>query len=736
MRACAILPEGTMQEPSVLDYFKSKLTPWRSEAISIPAPDGLAQEPRREHSTAPVAEAASAHGPTVGEALPTAEVETARRQVVLPWKAGVSLLLGLAAQMALSPSSRSAPGGMLLYGLAALSATWSYYSGEWRLASPRPRRITEEPLTVRLTAAGLALLFALVAYLAFGGGLFTTLNVSVWLLAIGFFIGSVWLVQPGSASPWQRLNGYANSFTRPKWNISITRWGLLVLAVFAVGFFFKAYQLDAIPPEMNSDHAEKLLDVWNVLNGQTRIFFPRNTGREALQFYLTAAVAQWFGTGVSFLSLKIGALLAGLLALPFIYLLGVELGNRRAGLLAMAFAGVAYWPNTITRLALRFPLYPAFVAPTLYFLVRGLRRSNRNDFILSGIFLGIGLHGYTPMRIVPFLVVIAVGLYLLHAASAGRRKVALVHLALLSITALFIFLPLMRYAVDNPDMFAYRAMTRLGTVERPLPGPAWQIFLQNTWNAMIMFGWDNGEVWTVSIPHRPALDLVAAPLFYLGYALLFVRYLRRREWTDIFLLISVPFLMLPSILSLAFPEENPVLSRTGGAIVPVFVIVGLSLDGLMRGISERMSARIAWGVAVLLFLLSARLNYDLVFDQYYENYRLSSWNTSEMGAVIRDFVELNGSKDAAWVVGYPHWVDTRLVGINVGFPGKDYAIFTENLPETQGVPGAKLFLVKPEDQEAVTRLNSLYPEGWLREYQSATPTKNFLVFFVPPSNAR
>jgi len=45
-----------------------------------------------------------------------------------------------------------------------------------------------------------------------------------------------------------------------------------------------------VPGEMFSDHAEKLLDVGDVLNGKLSIFFPRNSGREAIQMYLTAAV--------------------------------------------------------------------------------------------------------------------------------------------------------------------------------------------------------------------------------------------------------------------------------------------------------------------------------------------------------------------------------------------------------------------------------------------------------------
>ena len=85
-----------------------------------------------------------------------------------------------------------------------------------------------------------------------------------------------------------------------------------------------------------------------------------------------------------------------------------------------------------------------------------------------------------------------------------------------------------------------------------------------------MFAWDNGEVWPISIPHRPVLDVVSAVLFHLGVILMIIRYIRQRHWYDIFTLLSIPVLMMPSILSLAFPGENPSLNRSGAAIVPVF----------------------------------------------------------------------------------------------------------------------------------------------------------------------
>ena len=374
--------------------------------------------------------------------------------------------------------------------------------------------------------------------------------------------------------------------------------------------FFRVYRLYQVPSDMISDHAEKLLDIYDVLNGQPSIFFPRNTGREAFQFYLTAAIILLFKTGFSFMSLKIGTVAAGLVTLPFIYLLGKELGNRRVGLIAMVMTGIAYWPNVISRFGLRFPLYPLFVAPTLYFLVRGLRRMNRNDFILSGIFLGIGLHGYTPIRALPFVVVLAVLLYIIHSHSKGHRKEALLGLALITLLSLVIFLPLLRYMLENPTMFFFRTASRIGTTERPLPGPLIGIFLQNTWNALTMFFWQDGVVWVHSIPLRPALDVVSAGLFFAGSVLVLVRYIRKRNWLDIFLLLSIPLLMLPSILSLAFPDENPSLNRTAGAIIPVFILIALALDGLLSSLNTNLGKRAGlvatWVVGLGLVGLSSR----------------------------------------------------------------------------------------------------------------------------------
>lgn len=723
-----------MEEPSVLDYLKAKLTPWRGPVPQIPTAEPVQVEAGGD--LAPLdsgqieVSLTAARADSSVQAIPT----PVARVISLPWLSLLSFVLALLAQLSLEPGpDRSWTVGAFLYMFSAACLVVTSWRKEWVPAALLDMEYRKDPLTIRIYGFLTALPLMVLAFLSFGENRFTSLNIVLWLLSLLAIIWAFWLPDAAAHSWLKRVR---ISVSQREWKITVTRTMLVSLAAVALILFFRLYRLDRVPPEMFSDHAEKLLDVWDVMHGEPHIFFPRNTGREGLQMYMTAAMIQLLGTGYSYLSLKIGTVLAGLLTLPFIYLLGKEMGSRRIGMLAALLAGIAYWPNVISRVGLRFPLYPLFVAPTLYFLLRGIRTSNRNDFILSGLFLGIGLHGYTPIRILPIVVLVAVGIFLLHRQSRGVRRQTLFFLVILALTSLVIFLPLLRYAVDNPEGFSFRSFSRLGSIERPLPGPAGQIFLQNLWNALTMFAWDDGDIWVVSVTHRPALDVVTGALFFSGVILLIVRYLRRRHWLDLFILLSVPLLMMPSILSLAFPGENPALNRLSGAMVTMFLIAAVALDGLMTALSSRigeaLGPKVAWGFGIVCILLASIQNYGLVFDEYRRVFEQSSWNTTEMGQVISQFASTVGSPDTAWVVAYPHWVDTRLVGMNAGFPLKDYAIWPEQLPDTLPDRRSKLFLVRPDDTQGLQALQTLYPQGVLQEYASAVENHNFYMYFVPP----
>ena len=719
-------PSSPEQEPTVLDLFKSVTKDWASFSNFIRSLWDARK--REEINQTLIHESAQGFEETVIEP---------QRTTAFPWRAVCAFLLALIAQFFVEPPLRQSTLSVMLYLAAIGVALWAYRKDEWHLPILPAIRSMPDPLYTRLIPLIISVILAGLAFVDFSDGLFTLRNTSLWVLSIVFLGISLWVktpkiktqAQPNKLNRHIKIGGVDIAFS----DETATRWVLTstTVLIFALAVFFRLYQLDAVPIEPFSDHAEKILDVYEITEGQTRIFFERNTGREAFQMYWTLWVAKIFGAGFSFYSLKLGTVLLGILTIPFVYMLGKEYGNERVAIFALFLFGLASWPNIISRIGLRFPLYPLFVAPTLLFLIRGLRTQNRNDFILAGIFLGLGLHGYSPFRIVPILVVVAFIIYLLHAKTKENRLQAIWWLMIIVVVSVFVFSPLLRYWLERPDLFGYRALTRLSSIETPLPGPAWQIFLSNMYNGLLMFNWDDGQIGTHSVTHRPALDLISATLFLLGVVFLIVRYIRQRDWRDLLLLISIPILILPSVLSLAFPGENPAMNRAGGASVTVFLIGAMALDGLVTSFGSELKRKvISLSMVAILFSGVAFFNYDLVFNKFGEAYKLSSWNTSEMGSVLSDFRAEYGQTDTFWIVPFPFWVDTRLPGVWAGVPNRDFALFQEHLSESLAYPAPKIFLFWREDLETERILKELYPNGKLSRYTSSFENKDFYIFLV------
>ncbi len=694
-----------MEEPSVLDYVLEKLTFWKESKLFIP---DLEEDPK--------------------PAGPGIDGDESKSRI---WKSILFLLpilFAITAQVFGEPDNRSPLLVIFFYIAAALSLLLLVLFRNWKVEPLISDPGEAGEFTVRWIQFLVGMCISVLAFLFFLGNLFNAINLTLWIAGLVLIWWSLWVPE----NWWVKFRTGWEGFWQG--GFRITPWMILVAAVFLISAFYRFYLLNQVPPEMFSDHAEKLIDVTDVLNGQYFIFFPRNTGREAIQIYLTAAVSKVFGTGISFLSLKIGTCLAGLFSLPFIYLLGMEIKNKQVGLLAMFFAGIAYWPNVISRVALRFALYPAFAAPTLYFLIKGLKRKRWNDFLFAGIFLGIGLHGYSPFRIMPFVVILILLIYFTHTKSKMNRRMAIISLVLVGLISLIIFLPLGRFALSNYDLFAYRMQTRMSNAETALLGSPLNIFFSNLWKSLIMFQWDNGQIWVHSIPGRPALGLITAAMFSLGVILLILRYIKHRHWMDLVLLLSIPVLMLPSVLSLAFPSENPSLNRSSGAIIPVFLIVGLAIENIINNLKasfpDRRGTWLSYGVVILAAVFSMRVNARLVFEEYYYQFKIRAWNTSEIGAVIRQFSDTIGDEYQAWVVPYPYWVDTRLVGIQVVNRVKDYALWPSEIYTTESAPAPKLYIYKPDDEEAIQVLQELYPDGIIERFQSDVDGRDFMLYYV------
>jgi 4-amino-4-deoxy-L-arabinose transferase-like glycosyltransferase len=512
-----------------------------------------------------------------------------------------------------------------------------------------------------------------------------------------------------------------------------------LLLLVAIAVFFRGYRLAEVPPEMNSDHVEKLLDVHDVVTDKPYIFFERNTGREPMQFYLVTAIIRAFDTGLTFYSLKLSNFVMGMLTIFGVYLLGREVGGRRVAWVAAFFAAVALWSFAPSRVGLRYPFAPAFTSLALWSLWRALRSQERKDWLVGGLMLGLGLHGYTSFRIMP----LAVTLTLLLKIALDRPlrwqqwRQYVQNFTLYVATSALVFLPLARYWYNNPDMFWYRSLTRSTSLESEISEPLWSLAGQTFLRTLGMFHWVGDNVFVSTIAGVPVLNPITNGFFVIGLGYTLVVLSRQRRFAALALLLNGFMLLMPSMLNFAFPNESPSVVRTGSAIPVIAVIFALGARYVYQQFAfPSKHGRTASAALVGLLLVAiAVINYNRYFGTYLTNYQQSSMNTAEVSAKMNDFLSLVGDTDQMFMKGWPHWLDTRSLGIQLGdvdwyltHGSMDMAPLIERAPK-DGSP--ILFVVHPDDMESSQSLKRLYPNSFSITYRSATPGHDYIFVVVP-----
>jgi len=600
-------------------------------------------------------------------------------------------------------------------------------AGEMRAPACFPRAVAWGAAWVCLLASG-------VAFLGSGGNRFTLAGTVSWVVAMLSFGVATAECQGGIRSVWERVR---RSLQGP-WRLRIPWRMVALMAIYLLGIYFRFHMLDDVPRELGSDHAEKLLDIYDVLQGQRPIFFPRNTGREPMQFYITYALIKYAGFSLDFMALKVGTAAIGSLALLAVFLLVREAFNEDVGLIAMLLVAVSQWHVGISRMGLRYPFPSLWATLAVWFLLRAIRYHRRSDFVLCGAMTGVGLYTYIPCRVVPLVVGSVLALHLALDLRARRADVKryLVNCALCGLAALVVFLPLLRYMLDFPDVFWFRAVTRATGAEQALATSPWLTLLHNFKNALLAFNVWGDQVPVTVIPVVPLLDFISGGLFALGFLWVLVKALTGKRMAQYWILAFVVF-MLPSVLSLAYPGENPSAVRMGAAIPYVYGFAALAVYGLVQALQRLRPALLRWPALVILMMALVvglvGVNYHRYFVLYDSQYRSWSPNTSEIGAVVRDFAACCGEMEDAYHVAWPYWADTRNIGIVAGDITWSNLLSSEEaiLATVDRGSGAKLYVLHLDDTADAELLAHLFPQGTLRRYVSDTPGHDFWVFFVP-----
>lgn len=610
-------------------------------------------------------------------------------------------------------------------------AIWPYNAAPDE--GPEPVPLARGRCQQMLLAATVVL--AAIAFASLAKNRFTLRGVVCWWGAVVTWLLAMVEVRPGrpwklpSAATWKDALRSGAVVIRTNW-VTLALLGILLLA-----FFFRVYRISSIPSDPESDHVEASKDVWDILQGQYRIFFPRNTGREPTQFYLTALLSKLFGYG--WLTLRLTMALVGVLNVIPMYFLGKELLDKRFGVLAAFFVAVSYWHVIISRIGLRIVLAPLWTAATLYALLRAFRTRRRNDFLLAGACLGVGLFGYYAFRIVPLLVIAFCVVKVLVDRGPGFR---LGHFAanvlLLVVTSALVFLPMLRLMYDEPKMYWYRALTRTTGLEVSTPRDDGKVFADNVKRALLMFNYEGDDAWPESVPTRPALDYVSGGLFVLGVAYVLYLLLAKRNPLAVYLLVAMFVLLLPCTLSIAFPNEVPSNLRAS-AVIPVMLVL-VALPVYLVGRQVVHAFRGSMGIVLVLVLgglmlwQAVKLNYQTYFTDYREHYRRSAWNATDMAQVIDSFATMYGGRQNAYLICTAYWIDGWGISLVMGqINWANFLFQPSDLEPHLADPRNRLYIYNPINKEAEQWLLAHYPHGQLMRFQAFAPDKDFMVFFAP-----
>ena len=510
---------------------------------------------------------------------------------------------------------------------------------------------------------------------------------------------------------------------------------ILLIAIVALGAYLRFSQLAETPAEPTSDHAEKLLDVRDLLNGERPIYFDRNTGREPIQFYFTAFVLiRGLNMPLDYETLKYGMAALDTLSIVALFLLARELAGNRAGLIAAFLHATAAWATINGVFGLRPSMGPLTAALALWLFFRWIRTRDPRDALWTGLAIGIGLYGYTAFRTVPIAIALGITLVVVAGRKDQTRGSIVAHAGLMASMAGLVFIPMGHFVVQNWDTFWSRTSSRtspgaedsLGILDRIV------IFAENNIRSLGMFTWQGDNAWVNFAPHRPALDYLTGTAFLVGLVAILLSLKRGPDLRWVIVLLAIPVLLLSSSLAIAFQNEVPSFSRSFLVAPLAMTIAAVGLDRMSRATNAHfgwLASRVILGAWMVL---SVRANAVLV-DEYDHNYRATVPNTYEIARVI-DAARMEFAIPLidVYLLNVPFWLDHR----NVAFALHDFGWGETNeiwIDETLPSPpadGPELIVFNPTDVDRLTLLFDLYPDGTVLLADSDREGKDFGLFLT------
>jgi len=429
---------------------------------------------------------------------------------------------------------------------------------------------------------------------------------------------------------------------------------ILILTIVVVASFFRLWQLDSIPPGLYPDEA---INGNEAISNPGKIFYPDNNGREGLFINLLYLSFSIFG--ISIWSLKIVPAIIGILTVIGLYLLVKEVLKPLAqstlkinpeliALLSSFFLATSFWHTNFSRIGFRAILVPFILVFSFYFLFRGFRTQKTLNFILAGIFFGLGFYTYISFRVAVSLLFIVLLCWWFIYRKEQLQKKYLFLVSCFLFLILIVALPIGIYFLQNPQDFIDRAGP-ISIFAQDSNPPVSQIKAlgESLIKHLGMFNIYGDPNWRHNLSGSPVLFWPVGILFLIGIFYSFYQIFKPPQGLPLphrstflvfgFLIGWWLIMLLPGILTY---EGIPHSLRSIGAIPPAFIFSALGLNFLFQEINKKIKIKKGSVNFWLIIFFSILLLTTFIFTQYYRYFVIWGKSSEVENAFSKNYVEI------------------------------------------------------------------------------------------------
>ena len=505
---------------------------------------------------------------------------------------------------------------------------------------------------------------------------------------------------------------------------------IVLLLVLLLAFAVRTIDLTSHPYPWSGDEASIGTEATRILSGEVTNFFDTGWSSQPNWSFVPTAISELI-FGKNIFAVRLPSVLAGTLAVLFVYLAARELFNPIIALMAAAFLATLPYNVHFSRVGVDNVVDSLMSAMIFWLIARAMKTDDPRYYYTAGAVGGLCIYTYAGTRLALILGGIAI-LFLII-----RQKSYLFshwrHLIAFSVGILVSAAPQAAYFARHPDIFVGR-MGQEGilfngwlTQQAAQTGKSvWDILLSQFTRTIMVFIASPAPGNFFNSP-SPYLTILGSILFLLGmgYALAFG--LEPRHF--ILLIWFWTVILFGGILTLN-PPANTRLLMTSPAVA-LFMALGIykMLEYLQR--FRLVPTRVVLPIFVLMVGIITVQNVNFYMVEYKNNSYFQDAN-GEFAMEIALLANTRGKDLQIFVLGAPR--------IFAGFPTFAFVapnnpradLTAESIPVLQLPPNGQVgFFAIPENRQVLQEIRQKYPggEGGL-VYRKPNPDEILFEYYI------